>query len=79
MEASKQGNDALSEILRRFDDAGSMTLRDAYRENPTQPWTEFMNTVDSLVSQGFLTAKGDGFVVKYSLTSKGRNTIGLAR
>jgi hypothetical protein len=55
-----------------------MTLRDVYSKDPKQSWTEFMSTVDSLVSQGFLVAKGDGFVVHYFLTNKGRNAIGLA-
>jgi hypothetical protein len=65
-------------MLRRFDGADTMTLRDAYSKNPKQSWTEFTSTVDSLVSQGYLTAKGDGFVVHYFLTNKGRNAIGLA-
>lgn len=69
----------MNEILRRFDDAGSMTLRDAYSKNPEQSWTEFMNAVERLVSQGFLVGKGDGFVVRYFLTNKGRNAIGVAR
>lgn len=68
----------MSEILRMFDAEGATTLREAYDENPMQSWTEFMSAVNSLISQGFLIGKGDGFVVEYSLTNKGRNAIGLA-
>jgi hypothetical protein len=55
-----------------------MTLRDAYSKNPKLSWTEFMNGVERLASQGFLLAKGDGFVVRYFLTNKGQNAIGVA-
>jgi hypothetical protein len=53
-----------------------MTLSDAYRISPSLSWTEFVNTVNQLASEGYLIGKGDGFVVHYTLTPRGRNEVG---
>ncbi len=52
-----------------------MTLRDKYSANPKYPWGHFLDAASHLVSEGLLQGKGDGFVVHYSLTSKGRNAV----
>jgi len=75
-----QGNTAKSEALKYIvqarDDGVAFTLGDLYRSTPKYPWTDYIKAVDSLISEGLLVGKGDGFVVNYSLTSKGRIAIG---
>jgi hypothetical protein len=63
------------EILQRFDEELAITLREAYRADPHYPWTGFMGTVNLLISQGYLAGKGDGFVVRYFLTKKGKDAV----
>jgi hypothetical protein len=67
---------AQRDVLQRFDGELSMTLRDAYRVGLELSWTEFVNAVSRLISEGYLIGKGDGFVVHYTLTPKGRNEVG---
>jgi hypothetical protein len=68
----------LNHILHSFDDGLTMTLRDLYRRNPKFAWTNFLDAVSYLVAEGYLEGKGDGFVVHYGLTSKGRTAAGKA-
>jgi hypothetical protein len=69
------GEEFLKEILRSFDEGLSYTLRDAYQKNPQISWADYMGAVNRLIAEGFLMGKGDGFVVHYLLTNKGRNAI----
>lgn len=70
-------SDELSKyILGAFDGNLPMTLRDLYRTNPKYSWQVFMEGVSRLVSEGYLEGKGDGFVVHYSLSNKGRAAVG---
>lgn len=72
-----RADEALLDILARFDDSHPVALRDAYRMDTKNPWTEFASAVNCLVSAGFLMGKGDGFVVAhYFVTKKGRDLIG---
>jgi hypothetical protein len=67
--------DVLKDVLKRFDGDIKMTMPEAYGKSPQISWTEFLNAVNLLISEGFLVGKGDGFVVQYLLTTKGRNAI----
>jgi hypothetical protein len=67
-------DEVLKYVLSAFNGGAlPMTLRDLYRNNPKYSWGYLIGAVNHLVSEGFLEGKGDGFVVHYSLTSKGRN------
>jgi hypothetical protein len=68
--------DALRHILNALDGGNSLTLGDLYRSNRKDSWTEFIKDVNGLITEGLLEGTGDGFVVLYSLTEKGRRTTG---
>ncbi len=69
-------DEVLKYVLSAFGgDALPMTLRDLYRTNPKYPWGHFIGAVNQLVSEGLIEGKGDGFVVHYFLTNKGRNAV----
>jgi hypothetical protein len=76
LEPDGYSEELLQQILGAFDDGLSMTLQDMYRKNPKFSWPLFVNGVTRLVSEGYLEGKGDGFVVRYTLTSKGRTAVG---
>ncbi len=76
IEPDGYSEDLMKYILGAFDDGLPMTLRDLYRKNPKFSWTMFMHGVTRLVSEGYLEGKGDGFVVRYGITNKGRSAVG---
>ena len=66
------------EALRRFDGKLPMTVREAYRVDSGHSWLEFMDIMNQLVSNGYLLGQGDGFDMRYTLTKKGRNALGVS-
>jgi predicted transcriptional regulator len=63
------------DILKRFDTEMAKSLPDAYLMDTHLEWSEFLSTVNGLVSEGYLAGKGDGFLVHYYLTTKGRSLV----
>jgi hypothetical protein len=53
-----------------------LTLGELYRGSRGYAWNEFLTAIDYMIDQGFLLGKGDGFVVHYALTQKGREQLG---
>jgi hypothetical protein len=65
-------------ILRSLDgDYVAMTMADAYNAAARSKlgWNDFADVMSRLKSGGLIEGRGDGFVVLYSLTSKGREAI----
>ena len=51
----------------------NMTLHDIYNKLTTKPeWAKFVDAVSHLSRDGLLEGRGDGFLVRYSITNKGR-------
>lgn len=64
-------------IVKTIDSSLPQTLGDLFRSNHNYSWQDFEAAVNYLISNGFVEGKGDGFVVRYALTNKGRNTFEL--
>jgi len=65
-------------VLRAFDTVSALTLGEACDANRKYPRTGFTSAATQMISRGFLIGKGDGFVIRYSLTKKGRAALGQA-
>lgn len=50
------------------------TLADLYTARD-QSWDDFLEAVNYLIENGMIKRRGDGFVLQYALTSKGRETL----
>ncbi len=75
LEPDRYSDELKRYVLRSFNDSIPLTIRDAYAKNPKFPLTTFMKEVSRNVSEGYLEGRGDGFVVHYGLTSKGRSAL----
>jgi hypothetical protein len=62
-------------IMQSLDRSPPKTLGDVYRGNQHHPWPDFLAAVDYMISRGYLEGRGDGSVVNYSLTAKGRREL----
>ncbi len=67
--------DVVKSIRNSLDINVQQTLGDLYRGNKNYAWTDFLMAVNYMISEGYLEGKGDGFVVHYSLTTKGKNEL----
>ena len=65
-------------VLRAFDTISALTLGEACDANRKYPRKGFTSAAAQMISEGFLIGKGDGFVIRYSLTKKGRAALGQA-
>jgi len=63
-------------VLKTFDTNFALTLGEAWEANSKYPRTGFSSMATRLISEGFLIGRGDGFVMRYSLTKKGRTALG---
>jgi len=62
-------------VLRTFDATSALTLGEAWDVNRKYTRTSFANLAGQMISEGFLIGRGDGFVMRYSLTKKGRAAL----
>jgi len=67
----------IQSVLRKFSDNAGPTIAAAFDGKPTSKygWTDFVRLVNHLRAEGFLEAKGDGFVVHWHLTKKGQDAM----
>ena len=65
--------------LQTFDTNFALTLGEAWDANLKYPRTDFASAAMQLISEGFLIGKGDGFVMRYSLTKKGLTALGKSK
>jgi hypothetical protein len=63
-------------VLRAFDTTLPLTIGEACDANRKYPRRGFATVATQMVSRGFLMGKGDGFVIRYSLTKKGQTALG---
>jgi hypothetical protein len=63
-------------VLRAFDTEPQLTIGEACDANRKYTRTGFASVATQMISEGFLIGKGDGFVMRYSLTKKGRTALG---
>jgi hypothetical protein len=63
-------------VLRTFDTNFALTFGEACDINQKYSRTGFASVAKQMISEGFLIGKGDGFVMRYSLTKKGRTALG---
>ena len=66
-------------VLRTFDTNFALTLGEAWDANLKYPRKGFAGIATQLISEGFLTGRGDGFGMRYSLTKKGRAALDQTR
>jgi len=63
-------------VLRAFDTAPPLTIGEACDANRKYSRTGFSRVTTEMISVGYLIGKGDGFVMRYSLTKKGKTALG---
>jgi hypothetical protein len=63
-------------VLRAFDTVPPLTIGEACDANRKYPRTGFSRVTTQMISEGFLMGRGDGFVIRYSLTKKGQTALG---
>jgi hypothetical protein len=66
-------------VLGAFDTIFPLTLGEASDSNRKYPRTLFVSVATQVISRGFLIGKGDGFVIRYSLTKEGRTALGQTK
>jgi hypothetical protein len=66
-------------VLQTFDTNLALTLGEACDASRKYPRTHFASVATQVISGGFLIGKGDGFVIRYSLTKKGRAELGQTK
>ena len=66
-------------VLQTFDTTFALTLGEACDVNQKFPRKGFASVASRMISKGFLVGKGDGFVMRYSLTKKGRTALGQTK
>ena len=72
-------DEAVRYVLQTFDTNFALTLGEAWDANVKYSRTGFTSVATRLISEGFLVGKGDGFVMRYSLTKKGLTALGQTK
>jgi hypothetical protein len=75
MLSTKTKDEVVRHVLRTFDTTFALTFGEACDINQQYPRTGFASVATQMISEGFLIGKGDGFVMRYSLTKKGRAAL----
>ena len=75
MLSTKAKDGVVRHVLQTFDTNLALTFGEACDINQKYPRTRFASVATQMISEGFLIGKGDGFVMRYSLTKKGRTAL----
>ena len=78
MLSTKAKDGLVRHVLQTFDTNFALTFGEACDINQNYPRTGFASVATQMISEGFLIGKGDGFVIRYSLTRKGLAVLGLS-
>ena len=57
---------------------GPKTLVDLFRGNDPYPWLDFLKSLDYLLSDELVEARGEGIVMDFALTPRGRAELGAS-